>query len=354
MKLKIFLFTLIALLMFNSVSFAAYTKNYKLTAPENNTSLDYTQNVYNEIGDLKIEVDSTDAEALISADTKIYVKVSYDAKFTNTSDSSQTVAYKLVSGTSPNVTDLANGGKVEFNFSPAAKNKDFKIGAVITGDSSGLSDGDYTTGIKFIGLPVAGQKNYKFGNFTSGDTIVSLDWRVLSVDETNNRALLVTEKAVVKEMAYHNPSDSSQRSNKWLTSDVKPFLNGTGDNQFLKGFTAEEKARILKVKIDNATGTKDSDSSAQSKNSSEIVDSSGEDYFFLLSVADANVYFKDDGDRVCRSLTNNDQCNWWLRSPGNYDYKAAFVGGGGYVSDFGHFVYLTLAIRPAVWIDLNR
>ena len=351
MKFKIFLSSFLALLIFSSVGFAATTKDYKLTAPAGSTNMNYTQNAYNDLGNLVIEVDSTDTTVTFAASTIVKVKVSYDENFTLT-NGTDSVAYKLVTGPSSNTTDLPNDNTITFDVS-SKNSESVKIGAVITGDSSNISDGDYRSSIKFIGLPVVGQKNYEFGNFTVNNETVSLDWRVLSVDEANNRALLVTEKAVTQ-MAY-----SSNNSNAWSTSDVKQFLNNetyNNNDAFLKNFTDEEKARILKVSITDGND-------GQNKNSSEIIASNQNadnlDYFFLLSKADVQngSYFGvDSSNRVCYLLTNPNQiCSWRLRSPGRGDDCVACVDAGGGVYDSGHYVVLDfIAVRPAVWLDLNR
>ena len=47
-------------------------------------------------------------------------------------------------------------------------------------------------------------------------------------------------------------------------------------------------------------------------------------------------------------------CCWWLRSPGYYQNYAAFVFPDGVVNESGDLVDLDMiAVRPALWIDLN-
>ncbi|MBR2207472.1 MAG: hypothetical protein IJ859_01545, partial [Synergistaceae bacterium] len=217
MKLKIFLFALIALLTFSSASFA-----YSITAPKSKLDMTYAKNDYNEIGELTI----TRAEG--ENIDKIKVKVTYDGKLSNGTNE---VSYKLVTG-GENGNEVSSGETIEVKVGEG-----LKIGAKITGDSSGVPAGEYKSNITFVGLPVKGQKDYEFGTY-NGET---LKWRVLEVDETN-KALLVTEKAVTQ-MAYH----ATKNSYHWSTSDVKHFLNN--NDAFLKVFATEDKAKILKVSI---------------------------------------------------------------------------------------------------------
>ncbi len=177
-------------------------------------------------------------------------------------------------------------------------------------------------------LPVKGTP-FTFGTY-EGSALV---WRVLTVDDTNKRALLVTENAVTS-MAYHNSS------NNWSTSNVRTWLNGT----FLNEFTDAEKAKMLKVSITDGNNT----------DSTTIINSSGSDTVFLLSVTDANntSYFADQASRVCKLGESN--TNWWLRSPGNAGANyAAFVLDVGSVGAIGISVYLVGGVRPAFWMNLD-
>lgn len=48
-------------------------------------------------------------------------------------------------------------------------------------------------------------------------------------------------------------------------------------------------------------------------------------------------------------------CGWWLRSPGDCSYGAAYVGFSGYVGSSGSYVVGDFgdAVRPALWINLK-
>ena len=135
------MFVLIALLVFSTASFAAETKDYKLTAPTGSTSMNYEKGAYNDLGELKIEVDNDDTTATFSAETTVKVIVSYDKKFSLT-NAPDTVAYKIVTGTSPDIADLPDDNTITFDVG-GERSKSVKIGAVITGESSNVSDGDY-------------------------------------------------------------------------------------------------------------------------------------------------------------------------------------------------------------------
>ena len=321
----VILFTLLAAPLF------AETIEYTLTAPENKTNINFSKNSYNEIGALKIT-----ASENFDTNKKVVVTIKYDGRFTNSNNSSQTVNYNLVIGTSGSYKVLDSGGKIEFSATSIDTQTEVNIGAVITGDTV---DGDYKTEINFssVLLPVT-EKYYNFGKYPDSNT--NLIWRVLSVDETNKRALLLTEKCVDK-MKYGKTSD-----NAWSGSKVREWLHGT----FLINLGIDTD-NILNIKIEDGEG--------QNKNSSEIIDASGSDKIFLLSSADIYSYLKDKSSRIA-TLDNldNEAVRWWLRSPGKNNSSNAMIvqpDGGINKSGFGvydnnHIYY----VRPAIWLNFSN
>ena len=91
-----------------------------------------------------------------------------------------------------------------------------------------------------------------------------------------------------------------------------------------------------------------------------------QDKIFLLSIDEAEKYFKDgkdDGkDRECKPTnyakkqgvyTVSGNCYWWLRSPGRNQDSAAYVHYYGFMGGEGSNVICNnLAVRPALWINL--
>ena len=77
-----------------------------------------------------------------------------------------------------------------------------------------------------------------------------------------------------------------------------------------------------------------------------------EDNIFLLSIDEANKYFKSDDERIANY--DGEAAWWWLRSPGYDGSNAAYVNRGGNVDYFGDYVsHDDIAIRPALWINLE-
>ncbi len=83
-----------------------------------------------------------------------------------------------------------------------------------------------------------------------------------------------------------------------------------------------------------------------------------------MSITEANKYFSSDSERQCQGTVycyaqgalkfSDDNCWWWLRSPGYGSDDAASVDDDGSVFDLGNYVYYdSSAVRPALWINLG-
>lgn len=168
----------------------------------------------------------------------------------------------------------------------------------------------------------------KFGSYEQDGDLLNgkepIEWRVLEVE--GDRAYVVSQKAL-DACAFNEGADDG---NDWDSSDLKKWL----ENDFAsQAFTGDEMKEI------NGAPT-------------------------LLSVDEANNYFKSDNDRICmptqQAVSNgawtwddNGACFWWLRSPGDDSYIAADVDADGRVLSVGNYVAGTDgAVRPALWINL--
>lgn len=171
----------------------------------------------------------------------------------------------------------------------------------------------------------------EFGSYEQdGDTSNGkepIEWRVLAVE--GNRAYAVSQKAL-DARAFNEDADDG---NDWGSSDLKKWL----ENDFAsQAFTSDEMSEI-----DGAPT--------------------------LLSVDEANEYFNSDVYRMCMSTQQalyngalateggiyDGTCCWWLRSPGDDSFLAAYVGTVGRVFSSGNNVDFTdLAVRPALWVSV--
>ncbi len=150
--------------------------------------------------------------------------------------------------------------------------------------------------------------------------------------------------------------NSSRVSVTWDKCSIRKWLNSSFLNA---AFTEQEKAMISSVTV---RADKNPEYSVKAGNSTK-------DKIFLLSVTEADQYFSTDKMRKCvptayafaqgiwtddiSMIDGTETCRWWLRSTGRNSMRAAGTDFDGSVSCFGYYVNSsTIAIRPAMWIDL--
>lgn len=219
-------------------------------------------------------------------------------------------------------------------------------------------NGDYET--DFASEPVeialtvtSGNDNFAVGTWTgeNGHRYVEFGgmiWRVLEVTESDTdnpgkkTALLLAEESVGSRQ-FHTTWNSGD--NDWNTSDIKAWLNNEicsknsndyTSNGFMSRFSDDEKGSIVTANYTYGGSYTGSETLGSSK-------------VFLLSVDEANeaAYFADNADRKLGSGSL-----WWLRSPGFDVYYAAVVLNFGYVHAIGYIVDSSIAVRPALKINL--
>lgn len=168
-------------------------------------------------------------------------------------------------------------------------------------------------------------------------------WRVLAVED--GKALLLSEKGLDAKPYY----DDETEDITWENSTLRHWLN----RDFLSTtFTKEEKSRIVDTKVN---ADKNSVYDTYPGNDTR-------DQIFLLSVKEAEQYFVNDEDRKAypteyakkRGANVNDEdggCFWWLRTPGKYGYKVAYVLCNGEIDEYGDEAEMAdYCVRPAMWI----
>ena len=203
---------------------------------------------------------------------------------------------------------------------------DARVGDVVESDSHDWSDGTSNAENPFKGAQVGDVVEFgsyeQDGNASNGKE--PIEWRVLTVGVDG--AYVVSQKAL-DTRAFNTDVDDG---NDWNSSDLKKWL----ENDFAsQAFTGDEMKEI-----DGAPT--------------------------LLSVDEANNYFKSASDRICKptqQAVNNGvykdedtgACFWWLRSPGCSSDRAALVLVPGGVDSGGYCVGNTgNAVRPALRVSV--
>ena len=181
-----------------------------------------------------------------------------------------------------------------------------------------------------------------------------IEWQVLDRDGRN--ALLISRYGLDK-----LPYNETLANVTWEQCTLRAWLNSTFIN---RTFTDEEQAAILVTDVDNGTGQGYEGWSVEGSNNTL-------DKIFLLSYAEAYQYFGvtyENGSNIKARVAPYDFVSWstqkteegigaiawWLRSPGEAQIYALYVGADGHVGSEdvagdGGFN----AVRPALWVNID-
>ena len=154
---------------------------------------------------------------------------------------------------------------------------------------------------------------------------------------------------VLDSTTYHNESVNVT----WETCSLRKWLNTEFYNT---AFDDEEKRKIVETIKKNEV------------NPSYRINGGNDtkDRVFLLSIAEANRYFKDSKLREVQptayavsrgAYKDNGNRNswWWLRTLGNKQNNASYVYYDGNVNPFGLGVNFPQGgVRPALWVSIQK
>lgn len=194
-----------------------------------------------------------------------------------------------------------------------------------------------------------------------------IEWKV--IDKKGNKALLISRD--ILDVQFYN---KEYKDITWEKCTIRKWLN----KEFLKeAFRSEESKKIEKSKVENKDNIGEyKDHKWHTKGGKNT-----EDRVFLLSLDEAERYFKSDEKRTAKITkyglkrlakkwgksekeiknqwfsTKNDW--WWLlRSPGAYPDWAGVVIPNGKVENRGFSVYEENSklgiggVRPVIWVNL--
>lgn len=181
----------------------------------------------------------------------------------------------------------------------------------------------------------------KFGKYNNS----KIAWQILDISE--GKALLIScESILVK------PYNENFMFITWKDCSLREWLN----NEFYNSaFGRKEKDQIINSRIIESHNPKYSDITNYGKETNDKI--------FLLSVEEVNVYLKTSRERTCRLAQNTqnksiygeeDNCWWWLRTPGAGQAGACDIDDEGHINYDGDIVNTSyVCVRPAIWIDIT-
>ena len=178
-------------------------------------------------------------------------------------------------------------------------------------------------------------KKVKFGNYwqTNDKVKEPIEWLVLA--EKDGKTLLLAKHGLdCRQYQY-----GSSCSITWKNCDLRKWLHSTF--------------------INNAFSEKEQQSIVPTQNKTNDVET--EDKVFLLSVEEADKYLTQK-TRKCRPTpyaklhnawsSDDNFCDWWLRSPSDYQNFVAYVLFDGDVNFDSYSVdYDGRAVRVALWVN---
>ena len=205
---------------------------------------------------------------------------------------------------------------------------------------------------------IANQSKFMVGNYVifgsypqtqNGNDKTPIEWLVLEND--GETALLISRYAL-----DCKPYNEKGEVITWEKCTLRGWLN----NEFFdEAFSVEEEQSILQSDV---SADKNPEYTTNPGNATK-------DEVFLLSVVEANKYFKSDDARICAptdyaiqqgaytsdttKVAGRNACWWWLRSPGSISCNAENVYTDGSVNILGNFVISSdFAVRPCVRVRL--
>ncbi len=195
----------------------------------------------------------------------------------------------------------------------------------------------------------------RFGHYEQDNDLTNgaeaIEWIVL--ERLDDQLLLLSSEGLDGKPYHTTPFAEIT----WEECTLRAWLNG----EFLNtAFTPEEQHYLPAVTNEN----KDQ-SAVGTKGGADTVDR-----VFLLSEADTSVYLNNEMDQETIGKTwatkyaeshnvevdEEGYISWWLRSPGVYPYSAQFVQQDGKLHLSGAYIDIDyqFAVRPVIWLDLNK
>jgi hypothetical protein len=159
--------------------------------------------------------------------------------------------------------------------------------------------------------------------------VAGYDWRVLEVK--GGKALLISEKVL-----ENRPYNDKFKRTTWAECTLRAYLNHDFFNSL-----GSDNARISETQVVNRDNP--------IKGAPGGADTT--DKIFLLSIEEAEAYFKDNDAWIAYDF-NGEALTWWLRSPGYDSVNAVAVNSGGGFSAIGYVSSDNRGVRPALWLNL--
>lgn len=186
----------------------------------------------------------------------------------------------------------------------------------------------------------------KFGAYEQDNNTANgkedIEWLVLAKED--NKVLVISKYALDCKRYNNTYADIA-----WEKCSLRDWLN----NDFINSaFSDGEKAIIPAVTV---SADKNPEYNTNPGNATN-------DKVFLLSVTEAGKYFSTNSARCCKptqyasangAYVSDNNCGWWLRSPGYESPGAIVYIGGSNMIDYYPVDSDIACVRPALWISID-
>ena len=191
----------------------------------------------------------------------------------------------------------------------------------------------------------------KFGKYEqnndSSDGPEPIEWLV--IDRIEDEVLLISLYC----LEYRTYNDVPFEPVTWENCAIRKWLN----HDFYNSAFSEGEKRLMMVRENQNPDQ----SAAGTEGGADT-----EDLVYLLSEKEAGIYMSDEMDQdyvgkafateyvaALGALTDKDGLTeWWLRTPGAYEYAAQFVDTAGEIYTAGAYVDLAYSVRPVIWLKV--
>lgn len=187
-----------------------------------------------------------------------------------------------------------------------------------------------------------------FGTYpqTAEGRRADVEWIILNIDRENHHIMLLSKYALERKV-FHDINENIS----WADSTLRFWLN----NEFIdEAFSGSEQKALLT----HSTGARDNwefgtPGGVETDNKVYLLDLKNFDDLLTdkqeIAQCMPTEYAIKQGAEV-----KGDYCNWWLRSPGEFQNYAAIVDtNGGFINSGRGVTNDTICVRPVIWIDIS-